>query len=430
MKRIVRVVGGGLAGCEAALRLADFGYDVELWDIKPHAFTPAHHSAKFGELVCSNSLKSNVANTAAWLLKEEMRLLGSHLLPIADATRVAAGGALAVDRELFADGVTEAVRSNSRIRVVEMEYTEIVADVPTIIATGPLTTQSLTDTMCRIIGGNSLYFFDAAAPIVDAATVDASRCFAASRYGQGDGEYLNCPLSETEYYAFVDALVHAEGVVLKDFEGTEVFEGCMPIEVMARRGADTLRFGPLKPTGLTDAYACVQLRSENANGTSYNLVGFQTNLRIPEQKRVFRMIPALANAEFFRFGVMHRNTFLNCPIALDKSMRLKGHDSVFVAGQLSGVEGYVESMASGLLCAVYMDGLLRDGEIERLPRDTMLGALMSAISIPVGNFQPINANFGILPPLAQRVKDRTKKYELVCERALGRMRAYCDKVFQ
>lgn len=426
---LVRVIGGGLAGCEAALYLASCDYDVELWEIKPKQMTPAHHNTALGELVCSNSLKSDVANTAGWLLKEEMKRLGSRLLPIAESVRVPSGGALAVDRTAFADRITAAVQAENRIVTLCREYVNLDDSVPTIIATGPLTTPSLSTAMGQTLG-QSLFFFDAAAPIVDASTIDFDHVFKASRYGQGEGDYLNCPLTEAEYQAFVSALVGAECVQLKSFEGQEVFEGCMPVEVMAKRGIDTLRYGPCKPVGLSDAYAVVQLRAENIEATGYNLVGFQTNLTFAEQKRVFSMIPALRHASFFRYGVMHRNSYLNTPYVLDKTMRINQTEQIYVAGQLSGVEGYVESMGSGLAVARYLDQKIKRGQAALLPRETMLGALLSAITIKVGDFQPINANFGILPPLKDKIKDKKRKAEVLCCRAFERLTEYCNNLFQ
>jgi len=423
----VRVIGGGLAGSEAALKLANNGFQVELWDIKPHAFTPAHHSTDFSELVCSNSLKSNVSYSAAWLLKAEMRRMGSALLPVADQTSVGTESALSVDRKAFSSLVTKNIREHEDISVVEREYTELDDSVPTIICTGPLSTSPLVKAIEEQVG-EGLFFFDAAAPIVDATTIDMTKVFEGARYGKGD-DYLNCPLTKQEYYAFVDALTSAEGVKLKDFEGEEVFEGCMPVEVMARRGVDTLRFGPCKPVGLEqECFACVQLRAENVHKTAYNIVGFQTNLKIPVQKRVFSMIPALRNAEYFRYGVMHRNTYLCAPTMLDKTLRLKGFENVYVAGQLSGVEGYTESMASGLVAATYLIERTKKGSVTPIPRTSMIGALMSQLTIPVGNFQPVNANFGIIPPLPQRIKDKAMKAKAICDRAICDLDKYLQSL--
>jgi len=423
----VNVIGGGLAGCEAALYLARKGYDVNLTDIKPRSFSPAHSNKDFCELVCSNSLKSDdVFGNACGLLKEEMRRLGSEIIPCADATRVPAGNALAVDRDRFAALVTEKIKQSANITVTCEEVTEIDFSVPTIVATGPLT----TDALCAFIKGETgaFYFFDAAAPIVSAESIDMSNAFFSDRYGEpGDGDYLNCPMDKETYEAFYDALITAERAKLHNFENLKVFEGCMPVEVMAARGKDTLRFGPLKPAGLTNpktgrwAYACLQLRKENLQGSLYNMVGFQTNLLFSEQRRVFSMIPALKNAEFIRYGVMHKNTFINAPQSLDKYFRLKKREFTYFAGQMTGVEGYVESAASGLVAAINLDRQLTGkGKIDWDSR-TVIGALATYISTPNADFQPMNANFGILSPIVcgtGRISKDVKK-RILAERALA-----------
>ena len=434
IKNKVRVIGGGLAGCEAAFYLAGKGYEVELVDIKPKKYTPAHINENYCELVCSNSLKSDdVYGNACGLLKEEMRRLGSTVIPCADETRVPAGNALAVDRNKFAALVTEKLKALPNLSFLCEEITEIDFSVPTIVATGPLTTDALCEFIKKETG--AFYFFDAAAPIVSADSIDYDNAFLSDRYGEpGSGDYLNCPMNKETYEAFYDALIHAERAKLHDFENSKVFEGCMPVEVMAARGKDTLRFGPLKPAGLTDprtgrwAYACLQLRKENEQGSLYNLVGFQTNLLFGEQKRVFSMFPALKNAEFVRYGVMHKNTFVNAPQSLDKYFKLKNRPFTYFAGQMTGVEGYVESAASGLAAAINLDRQLAGKDPVEWDSRTVLGALACYISTENSNFQPMNANFGILSPIsfgAGRVPKEAKKRALA-ERALGET----DKIAQ
>lgn len=434
-KNKVRIIGGGLAGCEAAFYLACKGYEVELVDIKPKKYTPAHNSENFCELVCSNSLKSDdVYGNACGLLKEEMRRLGSTIIPCADETRVPAGNALAVDRDKFAALVTKKLKALPNVSFLCEEITEIDFSVPIIVATGPLTTDALCEFIKQETG--AFYFFDAAAPIVSADSIDYDNAFFSDRYGEpGSGDYLNCPMDKETYEAFYDALIHAERAKLHDFENSKVFEGCMPVEVMAARGKDTLRFGPLKPAGLTDprtgrwAYACLQLRKENVQGLLYNLVGFQTNLLFGEQKRVFSMFPALKNAEFVRYGVMHKNTFVNAPQSLDKYFKLKNRPLTYFAGQMTGVEGYVESAASGLAAAINLDRQLEGKEPIDWDSRTVLGALACYISTENSNFQPMNANFGILSPItfgaAGRVPKEAKKRALA-ERALSET----DKIAQ
>ena len=424
----VRVLGAGLAGCEAALWLAEKGVEVELFEQKPARKSPAHKSENFAELVCSNSLKADRPDSASGLLKAEMDLLGSHLLPVARKVRVAAGGALAVDRDAFSAGVTQLVESQPNITVVRKEVTELDESLPTLVATGPLTDGALAAAIAEVTGGDELSFYDAAAPIVTAESLDMSRIFAASRYGRGEADYLNCPFNKEEYEAFHAALVTAERAELHEFDGNlTVYEGCMPIEVMAGRGADTMRFGPLRPVGLVDPatghrpWANVQLRRENEAGTLYNIVGFQTNLKFGEQKRVFSMIPGLANAEFARYGVMHRNTFLNSPRLLDQGLRLKGHENLWFAGQITGFEGYMESAACGLLAARSLWAALNGRSYEAPPADTMLGQLTRYITSENKNFQPMGANMGLLPPLAEHIRDKRLRYAAISQRAQAAM---------
>lgn len=424
----VRVLGAGLAGCEAALWLAEKGVQVELFEQKPARKSPAHKSENFAELVCSNSLKADRPDSASGLLKAEMDLLGSHILPVARKVRVAAGGALAVDRDAFSAGVTQLVESQPNITVVRKEVTELDESLPTLVATGPLTDGALAAAIAEVTGGDELSFYDAAAPIVTAESLDMSRIFAASRYGRGEADYLNCPFNKEEYEAFHAALVTAERAELHEFDGNlTVYEGCMPIEVMAGRGADTMRFGPLRPVGLVDPatghrpWANVQLRRENEAGTLYNIVGFQTNLKFGEQKRVFSMIPGLANAEFARYGVMHRNTFLNSPRLLDQGLRLKGHENLWFAGQITGFEGYMESAACGLLAARSLWAALNGRSYEAPPADTMLGQLTRYITSENKNFQPMGANMGLLPPLAEHIRDKRLRYAAISERAQAAM---------
>lgn len=424
----ISVIGAGLAGCEAALTLAKRGVEVELYDVKPNSFTPAHSDKNFGELVCSNSLKSNdVYGNACGLLKEEMRVLGSSVIAAADGNKVPAGGALAVDRAEFAKALTEEIKSFKNINVKCEEVKKVPADW-CIVATGPLTSDALAEDIRRICGGQ-LHFFDASAPIVARESIDMNACFYGDRYGKGGDDYINCPMDKEQYEQFVRELIGAERVILRDFEKREIFEGCMPLEVAAARGEDTLRYAMFKPVGLTDKngekhYAVLQLRRENAAGTAYNLVGCQTNLKFGEQKRVFSLIPALKNAEFLRYGVMHRNTFINSPACLNADYSLKVNGTVFFAGQMTGVEGYVESAASGLCAALCMYEKL-NGRQPKLPSaETVLGALSRHISGAMQNFQPMNANFGILPPLETRVRDKKMRYAALAERALNNIKKY------
>ena len=423
----VTVIGAGLAGCECAWQLAKRGIPVVLREMKPHKMTPAHHSPDFAELVCSNSLRSDQLENAVGLLKEELRRCGSLILQCADAHRVEAGGALAVDREGFAKAVTQAVRGEPNISVAEGEVTEIPLQGQVVFATGPLTDHALAEAIGALFPENrSLHFYDAAAPIVSFDSVDMDKAWFASRYDKGSADYINCALNEEEYLAFWKALCAAEEAPVHGFEDGNVFEGCMPVEVMARRGVDTLRYGPLKPKGLRDPrtgrepYAVVQLRRDNAAGTLYNLVGFQTHLKWPEQKRVFSMIPGLENARFTRYGVMHRNTFLDSPRLLDRYYRLKAEPRVSFAGQMTGVEGYVESAASGFLVGVETARRLRGLPPVDFPQETAVGALALYISNrSVTAFQPMNINFGIMPPLDYRVKGKRNKNAAISARSLA-----------
>ena len=422
----VTVIGAGLAGCEAAWQLAQRGIQVRLVEMKPHKMTPAHHSPDFGELVCSNSLRGDRLENAVGLLKEELRRLGSLILSCAEETKVEAGGCLAVDRYAFSGSVTEKIRSHPNITVEEGEAAQVPAG-PVIIATGPLTSEPMSEAIRDYFGGaDYLNFFDAAAPLVTFESIDMGSAWFASRYDRGDADYINCPMNKAEYEAFLRELRTAQEAEVHGFEDQKVFEGCMPVEVMARRGEDTLRYGPLKPVGLKDPktgrepYAVVQLRKDNKDGSVYNIVGFQTHLRFPEQKRVFSMIPALKNAEFVRYGVMHRNTFLCSPKLLDRWYADRRDPLVAFAGQMTGVEGYVESTASGYLAAVAMAYKVVGLEPPKLPKETAIGALGLYISDEtIGSFQPMNVNFSIISPLERRVKPKAAKNLAISERSLS-----------
>ena len=443
------VLGAGLAGCEAALWLAGQGVEVTLWEQKPAHFSPAHKSAGFAELICSNSLKADRLDSASGLLKEEMRRMGSSLLPVAESVRVAAGGALAVDRDAFSAAVTRLVEENPHITVRREEVTSIDESQPVLVATGPLTEGALAEEIARLTGDSRLHFYDAVAPIVTAESLDYDKVFAASRYGRGEADYLNCPFNKAEYEAFHAALVGAQRAPLHDFDQdakaapdpdavgkkadtVTVYEGCMPIEIMAARGADTMRYGPLRPVGLTDPrtghrpWANVQLRAENRDRTLYNIVGFQTNLKWGEQKRVFSMIPGLEHAEFVRYGVMHRNTFLDAPRVLTGGLYLKEHPNVFFAGQITGFEGYMESAASGLLAARSLYARLTGGSYTPPPRDTMCGALMGYLTTENKHFQPMGANMGILPPLEDRPRDKRLRYMAQAQRAVASFQSWLE----
>ena len=420
----VKVIGAGLAGSEAAWQLAQRGVQVELIEMKPHKMTPAHHSAHFGELVCSNSLRGDRLENAVGLLKEELRRLSSLIISCADATRVEAGGCLAVDREGFAKLITEKIHSHPNITVTAQEVTE-VPEGPVIIATGPLTSDALSEAIGKYFGTGYLHFFDAAAPLVTAESIDMDQAWWQSRYDRGTPDYINCAMDKEQYEAFIKELVAAEEAPVHGFEDKNVFEGCMPVEVMARRGFDTLRYGPLKPVGLRDPktgkepYAVVQLRQDNAAKSVYNLVGFQTHLKFGEQKRVFSMIPALRDAEFVRYGVMHQNTFLQSPKLLDKYYADRQNPLVAFAGQMTGVEGYVESTASGYLAAVAMAAKVQGRELPDFPKTTAIGALGLYVSDEsVENFQPMNINFSIIAPLEKRIKKKAEKNLAIAGRSL------------
>lgn len=422
----ITVVGGGLAGCEAAWQTANRGIYTEIIEMKPGKKTPAHKSDLLAELVCSNSLKASRIDSAAGLLKEEMRRFGSLCLFAADKCSVAAGGALAVDRDAFSGIITEKIKNHPLIKVTEGVVTEIPRGGVCVIATGPLTDTELAECIAELCDGGNLNFYDAAAPIVTAESIDMEKAFYASRYGRGTDDYINCPMNKEEYTAFYNELVSAETAPLHKFDrNITVYEGCMPVEVLAKRGEDSIRFGPLKPVGLKDPrtghrpWAAVQLRRENAAATLFNLVGFQTNLKFPEQKRVFSMIPGLEHAEFVRYGVMHRNTFINSPELLGRDLSLKSDENVFFAGQLSGVEGYMESAASGIIAGINAASRLTGKKSLVLPDYTMTGALLSYITNPsVENFQPMGANFGILPPLETHIKDKRERYSALSSRSL------------
>ena len=422
----VKVIGAGLAGCEAAYALATRGVKVDLFEMKPIKRSPAHHTDLFAELVCSNSLKAARVDSAAGLLKEEMRRLGSISMIAAERSSVAAGGALAVDRDTFSQIITDEIKSHPNITLHYEEVDEIHPDDITIICTGPLTEGALAEQIKMLTESDNLSFFDAAAPIVTAESIDMSRAFCASRYDKGGDDYINCPMNKAEYEAFYEALMSAERAPQKDFDvNGRVYEGCMPIEIMAQRGADTMRFGPLKPVGLRDPatghrpWANLQLRRENQEGTLFNLVGFQTNLKFSEQKRVFSMIPALSNAEFVRYGVMHRNSFINSPKLLNRDQSLKKYPNVYFAGQITGVEGYMESASSGILAGINVYLRLKGENSLSLPNFTMLGALNHYITDEnIKDFQPMGANFGVLPPIEPHIRDKKERYSALSNRSL------------
>ncbi len=422
----VKVIGAGLAGCEAVWQLVKNGIEVELYEMKPKKYSPAHSSDNFAELVCSNSLKADRVENACGLLKEEMRYFDSVMMEAADISRVPAGGALAVDRDVFSAYITDKIKSHPLVTVINEEVTEINPDEYTIIATGPLTSDGLAESIKKLTGGDELYFYDAAAPIVTEESIDHSKVFKAARYDKGTADYINCPMTKEEYTEFYNALINAETAPLKEFENQKVFEGCMPVEVMAKRGEQTLVFGPLKPVGLVnpktgkdDAYAVVQLRQDNMEGTLYNLVGFQTNLKWGEQKRVFSMIPGLESAEFVRYGVMHRNTYINSPQLLDKYYRMINYPKIFFAGQITGVEGYVESASSGILAGYNMAKMLCGEEMFEPDIKTCIGALPLYISNQANTkFQPMNANFGIIEGLNERIRNKAERYNKIALRAL------------
>lgn len=431
----IRVIGGGLAGPEAALTAARLGCEVDLYEMRREqggrpVLTPAHQTTEFGELVCSNSLKSESPNTAPWVLKQEMRRAGSVLLRLADETAVPAGHALAVDRVEFSRRIADAIAAEPKIRVLREEVTSLAGDQLTIVATGPLTSDALSREIQSITGSNHLAFYDSISPIVEADSIDMERVYFAARWDKGTADYINCPMNKEEYERFLQALIEAEPAEAKEWENLDYFEGCLPIEVLARRGPDTLRFGPMKPVGLRDPrtgktpWAVVQLRKENLRADSYNLVGFQNHLKFGEQARVLRLIPGLENARFLRYGQIHRNTYICAPALLDEALRLKSHPTILFAGQISGVEGYTESIASGLLAGMYVANLARGEEPTPVPRETALGSLVHYIThADPKNFQPANITFDLLVPLEdelrKKVRDKKERHRMQCERALA-----------
>jgi methylenetetrahydrofolate--tRNA-(uracil-5-)-methyltransferase len=436
----IKIIGAGLAGCEAAWQCARRGHEVELYEMRPVKSTPAHETDKFAELVCSNSLKSESENTAPWLLKEEMRRVGSLLLRIAQETSVPAGHALAVDRENFAAKVTEAISAEPNIKVIRQEFTQITEDDGlTVIATGPLTSDALSLEIGRLSGSNHLFFYDSISPIVEADSIDMSKVYMAARYNKGTADYINCPFTKDEYDRFYDALVSAESVESHDWEKLNYFEGCLPIEEIGRRGRDTLRFGPMKPVGLDDPrtgrwpYAVVQLRQENLRADSYNLVGFQNHLKYGDQARVLRLIPGLENAKFLRYGQIHRNTYINAPTLLTELLNLRQHANVFFAGQISGVEGYTESIAMGMLAGINVSRIAQGLPAVPPPRETALGSLVHYIChAEVKHFQPANITFDLLPHLSEeerrRVRDKKLRHKMVCENALKKLASWNQEI--
>lgn len=448
MKDYITVIGGGLAGSEAALQIAKRKIKVKLYEMKPVKFSDAHSNKNFAEIVCSNSFKSNLLTNACGLLKEELRILGSELIKIADKVQVPAGQALAVDRERFAEEVTKLIEDNDYIQVIHEEVTEIPKDGIVIIATGPLTSENLSKKILELVEENELHFYDAAAPIISRDSINMDIAFEGNRYEQErgkeedyndwiervkdqDASYINLPMNKEEYEIFVNELVNAETVVLHNFEKREIFEGCMPLEVMAKRGLDTLRFGPLKPVGFTDKrtgrrpYAVVQLRQDNNEATLFNIVGFQTNLKYGEQKRIFSMIPGLENAEFMKYGVMHRNTYINSCNLLDDTYNLKKNNNIYFAGQITGVEGYVESISSGFLASINAVNRFLNKEKISYPLETVIGSLANYISTEKDNFQPMNANFGILPGLPEKIRDKKERYQTLANRSIEILNKTC-----
>ncbi len=427
----VKVIGAGLAGCEAAWQLAKRGISVDLYEMKPKKFSPAHKKDYFAELVCSNSLKASRIENACGLLKEEMRLFDSLMMQAADVSGVPAGGALAVDRDIFSQFITDRINNEPLINVIHDEVTNINTDEYTIIATGPLTSDALSEEILKLTGSENMYFYDAAAPVIEKDSIDFEKVFYAARYDRGTADYINCPMTKEEYTSFYNELINAEKMPLKKFENQTVFEGCMPVEVMAERGFETLLFGPLKPVGLKnpktgkdDSFAVVQLRQDNKEGTLYNMVGFQTNLKWGEQKRVFSMIPGLENAEFVRYGVMHRNTYIQGPKILDRFYRMKEHNKIFFAGQITGVEGYVESASSGIMAGFNMARIINGEELFEPSARNCIGALALYISSgSLDKLQPMSANFGIIEGLSERVRGKkTERYKIIAQRSLEELK--------
>lgn len=441
MKDYITVIGGGLAGTEAALQIAKRGIKVKLYEMKPNKFSEAHSNTNLAEIVCSNSFKSNLLTNACGLLKEELRVLGSELIPIADSVAVPAGQALAVDRERFAEEVTKKVENTANIEIIREEVTEIPQDGIVIIATGPLTSDILANKIKELVGEEALAFYDAAAPLIEKDSIDMNIAFYGNRYDQErakdedvdewlkkpkhqEASYINLPMNKEEYTEFYNELINAEVVELHEFEKREIFEGCMPVEIMAKRGKDTLRYGPLKPVGFTDIrtgyrpYAVVQLRQDNMEGTLYNIVGFQTNLKFGEQKRVFSKIPGLANANFVKYGVMHRNTYINSTKLLDNTYNLKKNNNIFFAGQITGVEGYVESISSGFVAGINAVHRLKCEPAEIYDKNNVIGALAEYISTERDDFEPMNANFGIMPELPEKIKEKKERYQKIADRSL------------
>ena len=431
----VNIIGAGLAGSEAAWQLIQRGIPVRLYEMRPKKYSPAHHTDNFGELVCSNSLRANNIENAVGLLKEELRRMDSLIMRCADENQVSAGGALAVDREKFSSQITQILTSHPLVEVIYEEVTEIPEDEITIIATGPLTDGAMAEYVKQATSQDDLYFYDAAAPIVTAESINYDKAFWASRYDKGDADYLNCPMTEEEYNAFYDALISAEVIETKEFEKAKFFEGCMPIEAMASRGRQTLLFGPMKPVGLIDHryeekefYAVVQLRKDNQEGTLFNIVGFQSRMKWGEQKRVLQMIPGLENAEIVRYGVMHRNTFVNAPISLEATCRIKSKERVFLAGQITGVEGYVESIASGLVAGINAARMYQEQELVTFPVTTAIGGLQNYIvTADSKSFQPMNVNFSLIPPLeGKKIRNKKEKNAIIAQRALDDLAAFLD----
>lgn len=433
MRKIVNVIGGGLAGCECAYQLSKRGVEVNLYDMKPK-FTPAHKNPNLAELVCSNSLKSNDILTAGGLLKEELRRLDSLLIKMADKCCVPAGSSLSVDRELFSKSITDYLNSLDNVHIISQEITDIDTSLPTIIATGPLTSSALSDSICRLIGQEKLYFFDAIAPIVSFDSIDFDVAYFKDRYDKGGKDYINCPFTKEEYLKFYNELIAGETVKLKDFEDSKVFEGCMPIEVLAKRGEDAIRFGPLKPVGLEDPrtnktpYAVVQLRRETFENEYFNIVGFQTNLTYPEQKRIFRLIPGLQNAEFLRLGTMHKNTYIQSPKVLNEYYQMKKYPNIFFAGQITGVEGYIESISSGLVAGINMYRYLSDLEMIDFDKHTLIGALSKYISTKVGEFQPMSANMGLINYDELKIRDKKEKNKRLKDISLSIIEKIKEKI--